>query len=631
MSKIIKVDTDDKLRALLTDVLPYELPLWYTNHHMYDRFKKDIGAYAAISKIKNPNDGPIPETIPLNYKIFRGDGKSARVLSIMHPFSQVNTCNFYSTYENLIEYYSGKSRNSLRYPHKVSTKFYGKISKSNKSNIGIEMIDDDPKTASSYFKYLKYPFLYRFFESYEHNKLEKRFSGMLQVDISKCFASIYTHTIGWATKGKKLAKQKGKGSFESAFDLLMQNLNYGETNGIIIGPEVSRIFSEIILQQIDIDIIKTLKDKGILIGKHYDFRRYVDDYFIFYKSKEISDTVYTAVSDCLLEYKLHLNESKTEYLKRPFSSSISITKYAIKNKINQVFENRDREQLENSKFSRPDIMANKIISRLKMEISSHNVSYQSISNYLLKSIENKNNKLLEEISSSTNINENHINWLLVDLDVLFFMHAMDIRIRTTDKVARQVERILRYSESMESSNKEVLHKKIFDLLKQAIDIFIDTKDKVYGLETLNLLVTLSLLPKDYKLDPDRLTKYYNSINDYDSFYFKWVTFMIYLKDDDDYSELKSSLIKDALSFIDNSYDKFSCCQFFILFFDFISCPYIDRGIRCDLMLKMKSLTGANYGHNKRDYVLANDFIAPWRDEKYLQKSLDKREFVFAYE
>lgn len=51
MPDIIKVDTNDKLRTLLTDVLPYELPLWFSNFTMYQRFRTPAHArvYEVIS------------------------------------------------------------------------------------------------------------------------------------------------------------------------------------------------------------------------------------------------------------------------------------------------------------------------------------------------------------------------------------------------------------------------------------------------------------------------------------------------------------------------------------------------------------------------------------------------------
>lgn len=636
MSNLIKVDTKDKLRVLLTDVLPYELPLWFTNYQMYHALKEKLTTYAAVSGLKNPLETKrYIRTIPLDYKVFRGERKSARLLSIMHPFSQLAVCDFYNDNDSLIEYYCSRSKKSLRYPHKISTKFYGKFEKGNKkSSVGIEMEYDDPITSSSYFKYLKYPFLYRFFESYEYHKLEKKFSGLLQVDIAKCFPSIYTHTIGWATKGKLVAKQQSRGTFDDSFDSLMQNMNFGETNGIIIGPEVSRIFSEVILQQVDIDIISELEIKNLSLGKDYDFRRYVDDYFVFYRDRKVSEQVSEAISNCLVKYKMYLNESKTEYRARPFSTAISIAKMRIKEVIEGVFHGRESNCTLLPSNTRPDITANRIISKIKMEVSTHNVNYQSISNYLLKSIENKNNQLILAINGQSSITQDALNWILVDLDVLFFIHAMDIRIRTTDKISRQVYLIVKSCRKLDQTSKELIFKKIFDLLKQAIDIFIDTKEEIFGLETLNLLVTLSLLTDKYKLDHARLKAYYEAIRSNetdDSFYFKWVTFMLYIGNDSQYQDLHKDIIESGKNFILNNQSGFYCTQLFLIFFDFVSCPYIDQKLRCDLLTVIQEKTNSSYNDAKRDYILKHDFLVPWRDKNYLHHALSKREFIFSYE
>lgn len=51
MPNIIKIDTKDNFRALLTDVLPYELPLWFSNFNMYLRFKNNahFNSYQTVS------------------------------------------------------------------------------------------------------------------------------------------------------------------------------------------------------------------------------------------------------------------------------------------------------------------------------------------------------------------------------------------------------------------------------------------------------------------------------------------------------------------------------------------------------------------------------------------------------
>jgi hypothetical protein len=82
---------------------------------------------------------------------------------------------------------------------------------------------------------------------------------------------------------------KNDSAFGEVFDTLMQKLNYNETNGIVIGPEISRIFAEILLQQIDFAVYKILDRSKIKHKIHYEVFRYVDDFFLFYNEEEIKN------------------------------------------------------------------------------------------------------------------------------------------------------------------------------------------------------------------------------------------------------------------------------------------------------------------------------------------------------
>ena len=98
--------------------------------------------------------------------------------------------------------------------------------------------------------------------------------------------NVYTHTVAWALLNKEIVKdnldKKLDATFAGRFDKLMQNMNYGETNGILIGAEISRIFAELILQKIDKNVQDKLRKKEYLHKTHYEIFRYVDDYFIFF-------------------------------------------------------------------------------------------------------------------------------------------------------------------------------------------------------------------------------------------------------------------------------------------------------------------------------------------------------------
>ena len=74
-----------------------------------------------------------------------------------------------------------------------------------------------------------------------------------------------------------------------------------ESNGIIVGPFTSRIYSEIILAAID-----------RILAKEYVFRRYVDDYKFYFRTEASAKESIPQIEKVLKEYGLHLNLSKTE-------------------------------------------------------------------------------------------------------------------------------------------------------------------------------------------------------------------------------------------------------------------------------------------------------------------------------
>lgn len=645
MPKIVKVNTKDEYRALLTDVLPYELPLWYSNFTMYERFHNKVhrNSYSTISGLDFGNNKG--NYIPLDYLVSRGGKKTPRSISIMHPAAQLKVCEFYEEYGDLIEYYCSKSKHSLRHPYRKTTKFYGKAQSSSKISVGVEAEHEDRIVSSSYFKYKTFPFLYRFFESYEYHRLEKKFHSMLQVDVSKCFPSIYTHSIGWAVKSKHLAKTKPSGSFDGEFDNLMQLTNYRETNGIIIGPEVSRIFSEIILQKIDLNLIEKMQEHDYILSKDYDFRRYVDDYFIFYRSDEIKQRIIKYLESCLLDYKMYLNEAKTTISSRPFATNISLTKHSLRNAVNQFYLSRYNNAVEAGNdpivaLHRPESKANRAISEIKMALANYKAEYNSISNYLFSAITKRTLAYISKLSEIDALHEHHINWLLVDLDVLFFIHAMDIRIRPTDRLARFISELIQLTSGWNKTYLDIINKKIFDHVKQAINIYIDHANDIIGLETLNLLMILTMLPNDYQLPSSKLDEYIYSLesnSETNDFYFRWITIMLYVGAKPEYQDIHKKLVALADKYFLNHENMFIDTEYFIFYFDYLACPYIDIAVRAATMNAVKKITFDNKKKNvafnstsQGKIVLNNDFVVAWRDPDYLKACLEKKEYIFSY-
>ena len=139
--------------------------------------------------------------------------------------------------------------------------------------------------------------------------LDKQFGKkyLVYADISDFFPSIYTHVISWALVGKEKAKkeQSRQRRWFNKFDVVIRNMQDGETKGVPIGPDISGIISEIILSQIDKNLRK------------YTYMRFIDDYKCFCSSKEEADSFIRELSENLEYYRLKLNTKKTKIFELP--------------------------------------------------------------------------------------------------------------------------------------------------------------------------------------------------------------------------------------------------------------------------------------------------------------------------
>lgn len=639
MSDRIKVDLKDKYRVLMTELLPYELPLWFSNELFYTRLKENSNILNDIT-----NNSNIKNYVPLDYKIRRTSG-GARVLSIMHPKIQVEACDFYDKYQDLIIYYSNRSNKSLRYPEKVVSSFLKKevFEISNESR-GLEESEKNFSHFISFFKYNKYPFLYKFFESYDYNKLEKRFQSLVQVDVSKCFHNIYTHSISWAIKNKLIAKRDRsvKKSFDRKFDDLMQSSNYSETNGILIGPELSRIFAEIIFQDIDLRIISQLSEKGCKVGADYDFRRYVDDYFLYFNDNNVKDKVIEVINAELFHYKMHLNEAKTIVTARPFITNISLCKIEISSIIDRLFDERYIGEKTDNKFSlirNAGSKANKIISELKAVVKKHNVHYQSICNYMLSVFSRKmagQLPLAKKLSADEE--DRLLPWLLIDIDILFFIHAMDPRIVSSDKLTKILLVYLKLDSTITTVNFTLLQKKIFDSSIEAIKIFNTSSSITYRVETMNILLLLTTIKANFKLEEQFIqesfkldTRELTSMDD--AVYFLWSSLMLYITNENRYDDTRNKLNELAKKYFMDNIHGFESTAYFLFWADFLACPYVDDNYKKELVSNKTTIKkDVNIMRFITQKFPSNKgLIINWNEANWLSKSIDKKVFKYAYE
>lgn len=426
-----------KERVLLSDVLPYEVPPFFSNRHFYNflienkvalvdeelRFKKD--GTATLEKLikilfnvlnrtcqKEKPDYDYFKldidkgfvTIPFKFKIAHKD-EDYRELTVIHPLNQLQLVQFYDKYKFSILNYSDVGKYSLRKPDKIASLKYFKDStnKKNKSkNPEVEIIETSDKEYTSlktYFSYKKYSNIYKYYESYDYQKSEKRFENLLKFDISRCFDSIYTHTLSWALINKKIVKENipfNRNTFGGKFDELMQRMNYNETNGIVIGPEFSRIFAELILQKIDRNVETELKLKGRRYKVDYDIFRYVDDFFVFYSDDKIKGEVLDSYKRKLQDYNLFFNDSKTKVFCKPIITNITSAKEEIrklveKSMILRFYDESIKKQIGIKYFTAKDIITN-----YKLILANTETSYKDLQNYFLSIIFNKLKDLIKK-------------------------------------------------------------------------------------------------------------------------------------------------------------------------------------------------------------------------------------------
>src|SRR5690625_149259 len=134
---------------------------------------------------------------------------------------------------------------------------------------------------------------------------------IVEADISNFFPSVYSHSIPWVLKGKKFAKHhRDKNLWFNKLDYFIRNLKYGETNGLLIGPHVSNLISEIILIKID----------SILNAKGYKYIRHIDDFTCYVPTYEIAEQFLIDLSEELRNYELKLNDKKSKIIPLPQAS-----------------------------------------------------------------------------------------------------------------------------------------------------------------------------------------------------------------------------------------------------------------------------------------------------------------------
>lgn len=601
-----------KERVLFSDVLPYELPIIFSNRYFYRFLVKngvEIDIYSEKGKIKNTlkwdkdiDEGALAllavifqknykelknidkvevtdnlKSIPFIYPIQHKPTKH-RFLSLIHPANQIKVVEFYNKYKDTILYLCSKSNFSMRYPDKVASYIFYKDRLHyillGKKTDKIEMFFSEYENVKTFFSYQRYTNIYKFYEDYRYQRAEKKFSKLLRMDIQSCFDSIYTHSISWAINGGvdsyKDNFQGSDGSVGELWDKMMQEMNYNETNGIVIGPEFSRIFAEVILQHIDQYVENQLLLKGYRYKVDYECYRYVDDIFFFYNNEDVRIVTQQLFQAKMREFKLTISQEKTSIFERPFITDITKAKIEIdklleeslklhfgdnKSSINQEEEedadilDRDevpivndqklQEAMETSIYF--SMKANEFNKKFKAIVSNNNVEMKDILNYTIARISIKLERILKRydiiykiLSFSLNLNSTKhkkirekkdrlerilSKFLFEVIDSVFFLYTNNKKINTTLKVIQILNLCIiyldnKYTEQGKEKKEinrfsEYAREIVFKKIRDEISLVFQTAplDENVQLETLYFLITLRSMNCKYQLQKEELIKY----------------------------------------------------------------------------------------------------------------------------
>lgn len=647
MSKV-KINKDDINRVLLTELLPYEVPMLFSNDGFYSIVSSGNFDYFSnkIKSIKNSSD----YGIPFNFEVRKSVLGDTRTLSVIHPINQIPFIDFYRKYDSVITHLCSKSPFSLRRVAKIARFCYTPDlvfeedeHKNSEVEVEPDILDKETKLLKSYFTYKPIDLIYKFYERNEYQRLEQRFNLLLEFDVNKCFYNIYTHSVTWAVKDKESSKRNAKkNSFENTFDKIMQQANYNETNGIVVGPEISRIFAEIILQRIDLNLLIKLNEEGIKFGVDYEIRRYVDDYFLFTNDENIQDFILKAYKKESKEFKLYINESKTTKRTTPFISNIAVSKRdlrhlwdALRNSIIVIDEiEGSNEKIKFLKdFRNPYAISQSFIKDFQCIVQRNGLTYDILSKDIVRYCKEfivkifKDNKLEKPTIIIEKI-------LLLMLDICFYAYSLNITSSTTFKLAQLIVLICKF---LDDKNEDVRHN-IFSKIYREADFVMTifqrkSKKNETNIETLNLLIALKKLDKIYLLSEQKLIdlfglkteESYHKLN-----YFHILTLLYYIADNPLYATLKINLEKSVISKFNKDKDPFTKSELTLLFFDFINCPFIN------IDLKKRLVRDAHYaksGDEIKEITKISNFktwFMDWDTEIDLERVLKKKEWGSSY-
>ena len=637
----IERNLNNKYRVLLTEVLPYELPLMLNNDAFYENMQEEslrktfLDVFNGIVKSGT-------WTIPFDYDIRRIGGERSRKLSLMHPMIQLDCVEHYAKYDDYMIPLCSRSPFSIRHIVRKAKCIFPSVEveentmSEDELERPIEVEEDEVDIRyRSYFKYEKYDLVYKFFESGDSLRLEQKYPNMLKIDISGCFYHIYTHSISWAVKGKEIAKKNiSANTLENAFDRLMQHANYNETNGIIVGPEISRIFAEIILQAVDLAILQELKEQyGYRLGRDYEIRRYVDDSYVYATSREILENVCTVYKEQLAFYKMDINKSKLKYCVRPFTTGVSDAKRQLNRQVAEFKEKHlqvNNDGTYTKSINKDMSVFTLFIKQFRSITHQFQQTYGDLNKYVLT-------LLLRQIRAEIKANRvPSLGLLTAYTEISYYIFSLDMHTTASYRLCSILECIVRWADTCKDKNiKQELQNRIRREAKRILDIYKNEKCEFnMNMEALNLLITLNRLI-GYKLTIEQIELLFGiNCNMEESYsklnYFQICTLLYLIEKDNYYQSVKDILEREIISRFSEP-QALKKSEDAHLFFDMMTCPYVEKCVGMNIIRKATGVSESQAYKKRSELAKPKRWFFDWDKNHALVYFLSKKEYHSSYE
>lgn len=273
---------DERLQALLSrGYFPKELPPPFTSANFASKIANVVPLWAAHEASLTAQQRRFypPVTNYARFDMAR-KGHSRRMLGVPNPVSQYFLTSAVADHQDEFEAMSARSRISLT-SAQISDTGTRAVSMPRLSLLSEKRI-----------------------EAYATAR------AILQTDVLSFYHAIYTHSVPWALHGKRVAKRNRSTTdpavYGNQIDALLRACQDGQTIGIPVGPDTSRIISELILCAIEEQIGPDHFSR--LTGGY----RYMDDFFLCFASHVDAEAFLAALRDAVLGFDLQLNASKTQ-------------------------------------------------------------------------------------------------------------------------------------------------------------------------------------------------------------------------------------------------------------------------------------------------------------------------------